>query len=232
MENKPNPATPANSAATPGIGDAGKATPANNASDAKAGADKNSEGTVTIPTKEYAELQRAKARTMSFEKRKEFNARKASSNNSNSADPNDPAAQELERERQGRMAAEQRLLREQVKTGVQNILSKPEYAELPISTKNLILKNPAMLSEADNIDEALLDIEDFVNEQIGLVRGSQPGTGKKTEPVDHETPSNSGAGGPDKVESNNLEDISGLTGSDRSRAIMRNAAKKRALGIK
>ena len=34
-----------------------------------------SEGKVTISTKEYAELQRAKARTLSFEKRKQFMAR-------------------------------------------------------------------------------------------------------------------------------------------------------------
>ena len=121
------------------------------------------------------------------------------------------------------------------------ILNKEEYKDLPKSTSDLILKNPAALSNAETLDEALLDIEDFIREQtieiqdksknLQTIPGEgQPGQQPKNLPG-HETPPATTAGAPAPAEPNSLEDINSLSGPARSRAILRNSIRKKE-GVK
>ncbi len=237
MENH-NPATPTQ-VATPGNVSQGSGTPSPVAPGtvATTGQGNQAEGTVTISTKEFAELQRAKARSLSFEKRKEFQKKHISSNpTANGEGSDDPEVLErLRVEQDARVESEKRALRAEVTLKVRDLLDKEEFKNLPASTKALILKNPAMLSEADNVEEALLDIEEFVRDQVvGIVapvsnnqqQVSGVGTRPSTSPTGHDTPPVVGGGSPAPVTGVELEDISTLTGPARSRAILRNSLKK------
>lgn len=237
-----NPATPAQ-AATPGSGE--QQVPPNSSAAPQTppagGQGGQPEEKVTIPLKEYRDLQRDHARVLSFDKRKQFSSSRnnPASNNQpgNGAEGNnDPELVEQVRVNQERAdTAEKRALQAEVKSGVRDILAKPEYANLPESTKNLILKNPAMLSEADNVEEALLDIEDFVRENIpaGTQNQNQSGQGGASRPTPpgHEAPPTVTTGAPAPVNAEGLEDVSKLTGVARSRAVLRNSMKK-ARGVK
>jgi hypothetical protein len=180
-----------------------------------------------ITTKEYGELQRAKARTLAFDRRKNLFERK---NNSNGTpNPGDPSNEDKIRADQ----AEHRALQLEVKDQVRDILAKPEYAALPQSTRDLILKNPAMLSEADNVEEALLDVEEFVIEQVSKLSSNAPGGGASpaTTVPGHDAPPVS-PNSPAPVKNDDVEDISKLSGPARSRAILRNNIRAKRLGAK
>ncbi|MBI4119369.1 MAG: hypothetical protein HY456_00800 [Parcubacteria group bacterium] len=187
---------------------------------------------MTIPTKEYAQLQRDHARVVSFENRARFNKSKLASSQPTSGEGSDDpeVVAQLQREQEAHADANLRAHRAEVTLKVRDLLEKEEFKNLPMSTRALILKNPAMLSDADNVDEALLDIEDFVREQVaGLTPQSQPqGSGKGTSPspTGHETPPSVGPGAPAPVTSVDLEDVSKLTGVARSRAVLRNTMKQ------
>jgi RNA polymerase-binding transcription factor DksA len=227
MEQKPNAATPA-PAATPAN------VPAVNTQPAAAAAPQT-EGKVTITTKEYAELQRAKARSLSFDKRVQLNASR--NNPARPANGNtDPAQQAVADAEDRASQAERQALQYQVRDSVRDLLAKPEYATLPSSTKDLILKNPAMLSEADNLEEALLDIEDFVIDQIGKIDSGdgipvtvKTGDGTRPAPTSVDTPP-TGASGAATPTGNEIEDTSKLTGPARSRAILRNSIRAKKSG--
>jgi len=231
-----NPATPAQ-AATPGNGPQGSGTPSPVSSPAgtPTGQGNQAEGTVTISTKEFAELLRAKARSVSFEKRAQFVARQKSNTSQpmNREGGDDPElVAQLQREQEARADSDRRALRAEVTLKVRDLLDKEEFKALPFSTKALIIKNPSSLSEADNIDEALLDIEDFVREQVaGLNLPAQPQNnsqaGSRSEnPAGHESPLPVSAGAPNPVSAVELEDVSKLDGVSRSRAVLRNSLKK------
>ena len=238
-----NPAIPAQSAANPGSSpqvppsSAAPQTPTNNGGQGGAPEEK-----VTISLKEFRDLQRDHARVLSFDKRRGFNASRNNPapqpGNGASGGQDDPEIVEQLRVTQERAdAAERRAMQSEVRDGVRTILGKPEYANLPSSTKELILKNPSMLSEADSVEEALLDIEDFVREQAAAVvtPNSQPNSGQggssQANPPGHEAPPVVSAGAPAPVNAENLEDVSNLRGPARSQAILRNSIKK-ARGVK
>ena len=242
-----NPVTPAaNAAATPGNN--GQSAPQSSAAPStQSGTPLGQEGKpddkVTIPLKEYRDLQRDHARVLSFDKRKQFNSSRNNNApgfqpaNNGSGENNDPEIVEQLRVSQERTeAAERESLQLKVKDGVRTILAKPEFANLPESTKNLILKNPAMLSEANNVDEALLDIEDYIRETASTIstpnqNQSGQGGGSRSTPPGHEVPPTVSVGAAAPTNAEGLEDTSSLTGVARSRAVLRNAAKK-ARGIK
>ena len=238
---KPNPATPAQ-AATPGNVPQGSGTPSpvTPAAVTPTGQGNQAEGTVTIPTKEYAQLQRDHARVVGFEKRASFARSRPASANPNGEGSDDPEVLErLRTEQEARAESDRRAYRAEVTLKVRDLLEKDDFKNLPASTKALILKNPAMLSEADNVDEALLDIEDFVREQVaGMaipVQGTQPsgqggGTRPSASPTGHDTPPVVGGGSPAPVTGVEMEDVSKLTGPARSRAILRNSLKKAGKG--
>jgi hypothetical protein len=220
MENN-KPATPAQ-AATPGQAQV-PATPA--VTPAPTGdSGNNQEGKVTISTKEFAQLQRDAARARSNDKRNQINNRKNPSvDNPN----NDPEINKVLDEANNRaLEAERKALQFQVKGQVRDLLEKDEFKNLPKSTKELILKNPQLLSEADNLEEAMLDIEDFLRDEVLSMETSQSATQVKTDqPTGHETPPAIQAGGPAPVINPELEDISKLSGPARSQAMIRNKLK-------
>lgn len=241
MEQNTNPATPAQGAATPGNGAPVQSNPSTAPQPTTTqGQGGQPEGFVTIPTKEYAELQRAKARQISFDRRKEFNRSKPNQPSiPGDADPE--LAQRIQEDQMAKEELERRALKAEITLGVRDILDKEEYKALPASTKALIIKNPHMLSEADNAQEALLDIEDFVREQVAGLnlppqpnqnQTNQPGQGTSNTPAGHETPPVNSSGAPAPTSGVELEDPSKLTGQARSRAILRNKIKEVSRGTK
>lgn len=222
----PNPATPAQ-AATPGSGETVVTTPPSGTpAPATPGVQGNEsgEGKVTIDLKEYRDLQRAKARTLSFDKR--AGLRKPEANpGTNSGDGDPELVERLNKAESDRQAAERRALQAEVKGSVRDLLDREEFKPLPESTRQLILKNPAMLSEADNLEEALLDIEEFVRDEV-LKMGTTPKVPTSTpnpSPAGHETPPTVTPGSPAPSPAAGMEDLSKLRGADRSRAAIRNA---------
>lgn len=227
-----NPATPSNEA-TPGNGEQGTSVPPVSTPPASTtpGTEGQTEGKVTISTKEYAELQRAKARAASLDRRNALNQRRQPPINSNNTDPDDQTAQELARLQQDIAEKDRLLMRERLTNRVRGILEKEEFKSLPKSTRDLILKNPSVLSNADNEEEALLDIEDYVREQVADM--SVPMTPSQTNtppapsqnPPGHETPPKVGGGSP-AHSSGDLEDTSRLRGDARAMATLRNVLRK------
>lgn len=223
-----NGTTPAPAATLPN-GEKGQPKPAAVGAPGNGNANQNT-GTVTITTKEYGELQRAKARTLSFDRRSQFNRSPNSAPAPKTNPQGDEAAQAIAQSQSETDEANRRALQAEVRNGVRDILEKSEYANLPKSTRDLILKNPAMLSEADNLEEALLDIEDFVSEQIAAIGdgGNNVTVASGTRPApqeNHEVPPVHSSG-PAPVKGDEMEDISKLTGNAKSRAIIRNSLRK------
>ncbi len=231
---KPNPATPAQ-AATPGNGEQVKPTPsvAPTSPVTPAAGGQPDEEKVTISLKEFRDLQRDHARVLSFDKRRQFAASKNNANpqptNNGGGDPE--LIETIAQKDLALQEANTRALRAEVKAGVESILAKPEYSKLPDSTKELIRKNPAMLSEADNVEEALLDIEEFVREESAKISSVPSGQVPSRGSSDHETPPVINAGAPAPSAAAGLEDVSNLTGVERSRAVLRNSLKKQR-GVK
>ena len=225
-----NAATLPPSGTTPAGNEPGQSNPPAQAPAQSTGAP--SEGQVTISTKEYAELQRAKARTLSFEKRKAFATRQQQGDQNANLDPNDAATQAIAEANRKTQEAEQRAMRAEISGKVRDLLDKEDFKALPKSTRDLILKNPALLSNADNAEEALLDIEDFVREQVaGLTPPAQnPTDQKQTDPKGHETPATVSAGSPAPATQTGLENTDGLRGVALSRAVLRN--KLRQAGVR
>ena len=213
--------------------DAG-ATPAASSTPAKPEGSGDQQGVkVTITAEEYRNLKRHEARSLAFDKRKQFALSrinpppKSQIPNDENADPE--IVERLRIEQDARIEAERKVLRAEVTNKVRELLDRDEFKTLPWSTKALILKNPHMLSEADNVDEALLDIEDFVREQVAaesalpnlnIIKGG-------ANPPGHETPPNINAAVPAPENAEGLEDISKLTGASRSQAVLRNAMRKK-----
>ncbi len=215
IQSPATPEVPAGTPAAPGSDASVITTPSTPATPAVP------EGKVTIDTKEYAQLQREAARGRSLQKRSQFNTGRVPVGK---VDTGNPDANVIVAEEQTRrLDAERKAFQFEVKDKVRDILDKEEFKSLPKSTRELILKNPAALTEAEDLEEALLDIEDYVREAIPLdlslpkAPPTLPGVG--TPPV-----TNNGTPAPAKpIE---LEDTSKLTGSARSVATIRNSIKK------
>lgn len=222
-----NPATPA-TAATPG-NDANNgngqpaATPA-----VTTGQGGNEEGKVTISTKEFAQLQRDAARGRSAAKRIEIRS-KSNAGNGNAALPDDVATL-IDEANDRANKAEQKAAQAEVRGRVRDILDKPEFKVLPESTRNLILKNPSALSQAEDPEEALLDIEDYVRDEVAKLGTSTNGAGQGNAgagnaPAVRETPPVVNNGSPAPTKAAEAEDPSKLRGSARSQAMIRNSLK-------
>lgn len=223
-----NPATPAQ-AATPGSNEPGQSTPPVSTPPAATtpGQGGQPEGTVTISTKEFAELQRAKARAASADRRNALRTRQPAGNQP-PADPDDQVAQEVARLQQENAEKDRLLMKERLTNRVRGILEKDEYKALPKVARDLILRNPSTLSEADNEEEALLDIEDYVREQVAdmSIPASQPGVPAQPKtPPGHETPPKVGGGAPAHSPSD-VEETSHLRGDARVMATLRNTMRK------
>jgi len=187
------------------------------------------EGQVTISTKEYAQLQRDGARLKSFQKRVELKTAKKSDETTANLDPEDQVVQALNETRSQNQSLAAELFSEKVANRTRDILAKDEYKSLPQSTKELILRDPSILSKADNVEEAVLDVEDFVREQVAAIPADQPAPAGQPapEPEGHQTPTSVNAGVPAQADSSALESLEGKTGTARSRAALRNAIKQK-----
>lgn len=220
MENK-NPATPAQ-AATPGI--APNSTPTPVPTPAPTGDQGgNNEGKVTITTKEFAQLQRDAARARSNDKRNQINNRRDPSVGNPSGDPE--INKVLDEANSRALEAEKKALQFQVKGQVRDLLEKDEFKNLPKSTRELILKNPHLLSQADNLEEAMLDIEDFIRDEVLSIETTPPASTipNNGQPSGHETPPAINSGGPAPAGNPDLEDTSKLSGPAKSQAMIRNS---------
>lgn len=220
---QPNPATPSQEV-TPGHGEHGSSTPsATPAAPVTPAPGNNNEGTVTIPVKEYRELQRNDARARSFGNRVYRRPAAPAAN----ADPNDPVAQANARATE----AEQKSLRLEVQGKVRDLLADDRFKNIPQSTKTLILESPHMLSEAETLDEAMYDIEDRLIEiskvdNIPVTIRTDGTPPANNAPSNRETPPVITPGTPAPVDAATMEDTSQLRGSARSQAALRNAFKK------
>lgn len=236
------PATPDNKSATPGneSGQQNPQTPQGAApsqtpsQEGDKGTQQNQEGMVSISAKEYRDLQRAKARASSAQRREALKNKQNTTNksvdeyNSEGVDPE--VAEALSRTQSQLTETQRDLIIERSKNRVTEILSREEYKDIPESTKRILRNNPSSVAsvESNTIDELMLDVEDFLNDEIEKIPVTVVKTPpqENTDPKGHETPDNVGGGGSQNTSNQGLEDISNLTGTARSRAVLRNAIKK------
>ena len=233
MENI-NPATPPQSGANPGQSGQGQASPAQ--PNLTPGQGEQGES-VMISAKEYAELTRNNARLKAFQQRAQFTPKSSNFMPSEKDDPEIIDA--LHKEQETRQKLELDLRSERIKNGVREILEKDAYKGLPKVAKDLILKNPALLSKAETVEEALIDIEEFVGTQAADYKAGsnqeglnqqQGGVSRPQSPAGHETPPIVNAANPAPVNVDALEDVDKLEGQSKSRAILRNVLKKARQG--
>lgn len=221
MENV-NPATPAQ-AVTPGVVQPGQVP---NPSNPPANVPGANDGKVYVDATELAQLRRDAARTKSLQRRETLKSRSEDLN----IDPNDPVAVELAQLRRDNAEQSRVLRQERLSREVSALFNKPEFASLPESTKKLILKNPSSLSNADSVEEALIDIEEYVQAELAPLAPKTEAPVLKG-PVGVETPPAPGGGAPAPASSEVLEDLSKLPQSERALGALRNAARKKQMGI-
>lgn len=196
------------------------------------------EGTVTIPVKEYRNLTRNNARYTSLQRRSTLRTRTAPANDGSGGSGDDGAGDpEFARIQQERDQATSDLIVERAKNGVRDLLERDEFKDIPESTKRILRKNPLSVAnpESQSVDEVLLDIEDYLNEEKASVipSNNNGGSGGQTPPspggsapAGHETPPNVAGGGASSTDAAGAEDVSGLTGEARSRGVLRNVIRK------
>ncbi len=215
------PATPA-SAATPGTvpASAPNVSP-NGAPAAEPGT--TPQGTVIISTKEFAQLNRDAARGRS--------PKRGSSTPSGVQIPegaDDNIAQAIRTATEGQAKAELKVMQLEVQGKVRDLLAKDDFKGLPEATKKRIIEKPHLLTDADNLDDALFDIEDYARDLLvdfAPATVPVPGTPAATQPEGHQAPPTVGSGAPAPTAAAQLEDISKLTGPAKTQAMIRNQMK-------
>lgn len=228
MENINNGTTPAQAATLPNVPAVVTTPPA--VTPAPTGTEgKGTDGKVTIDLKTYNDLQRAKARTLSFDKRAALGKNKQMANIPD-GDQDPMLVQELTKANQAREEAERKVMQMEVRDKVKTLLDADEFKALPKSTKELILRNPSMLSEAESLDEAMIDIEEFVRDQV-LSMEKVEAPINSGNPTGHQTPPVVNGGSPAQVTPAGLEDLSKLSGTARSQAAIRNKIREQK-GVK
>jgi hypothetical protein len=226
--NQENPATPAQvnaPAATPGS-TASVITPPSTTTPP---ADNGSEGKVTISTKEFAQLSRDAARGRSAERRASL-GKNANAAGNVDANLNPDAADLINQERAKREEAERKALQYEVKDKIRGIIDKDEFKNIPASTKELILRNPGSVTDAEDPEVALLDVEDFLRETASKIDVSalNPAGGSAAKPQDaanRDTPPVVNAGAPAPGGAAEAQDPSKLHGHAKTQAIIRNGLK-------
>lgn len=187
-------------------------------------------GTVTLSEAQYRNLLRDQARAKAMDKR--AGIRPAAGTPMQPGDNDDPALVErFNQSEAGRLDAEKRAMQAEVRGKVRDLVDDPKYASIPKSTRDLILQNPAMLSSATSLEEAMIDIELWLGEQAALtatVPGAQPST--PTAPVatlpGRETPPTVNRSTPAPADAAGLEDVSQLRGPQKTQAMIRNKVKE------
>lgn len=106
---------------------------------------------------------------------------------------------------------------------VRDLLESDEYKALPDTAKRILRKNPMAVvdNRAKSFDDAVADIQDWLDEEISLAKPATP-------PVTPtpETPPVPGAG-PTPPRSDPAESTEGKTGPERSMTILKNLMKQK-----
>lgn len=145
----------------------------------------------------------------------------------------DPEVARLMAENQQTKAENMRL---SLNLKVKELLVSDEYKDLPATAKRILEKNPLAFVDprAKNVDDAILDIQDWIDSELDLAKAgggnttpATPGqpAGNGQTPAVHETPPVNGAGQPGATPSQE-ESVEGKTGPARSMTILRNIFKK------
>lgn len=150
-----------------------------------------------------------------------------------SGDNDDPEVARLMAENQQTKAENMRL---SLNLKVKDLLVSDEYKDLPATAKRILEKNPLAFVDprAKNVDDAILDIQDWIESELDLAKASSGNTtpatpgqpaGNGQTPAVHETPPVNGVGQPGTTPSQE-ESTEGKTGPSRSTTILRNLFKK------
>lgn len=119
----------------------------------------------------------------------------------------------------------QKLARDNMQLKVTNelndLFNKPEYKNLPESTKKLILRNPLALADerAKTHEDIIADIEDFIDDEIGKVTTTPSAAGQPPVNNGNDTPPPSN--NPPAPINETKVDVTGLTGPARSIALIK-----------
>lgn len=231
-----DPATPA-TAATPEKNEHGQQTPSVDPQTPQTGPGDTQEGKVTISTKEYGELQRNNARLQAFQKRAQFTSKNNPPQPREAGEGEDPQlVDELRKSQENLNTLQSELHKERVLNKTRELLEKEENKILPKSTRDLILKNPSVLSNANSVEEAMLDIEEFIGEQVVELKTTQPGQSQvpgSSQPTGipgHETPAVVNPASPAPADQGAIENLDGLTGESKTRAAIRNVLRAKKGG--
>lgn len=224
------PATPAQ-AATPGAQEQngnGQPAPSNPAPQGAGGVPTNQDGKVTIDLKEYRNLQRQDARAKAYEKR--FGPKGRPSSQAASGDQGATVDDQVIAERARAEEAERRALQSEVKVELIGLVNREEYKSIPQSTKDLLLKNPGAITTADTLEDALFDVEEWLNDQASKNPAPTQVVLPGTQPPKHETPPVVSNGAPAPAGADQIEDVSKLHGPAKTQAMIRNAIKTKRQG--
>jgi len=230
-----SPATPAQ-AATPGSNENGQgSSPATSVQTPDSGTKGGSQtGVVTITTEEFRKLSRNSARWESAQK-----GPKGSSQRTAGASPTTPqfapqgqpqfegmpqdAIEVIQTTQTERDSAIQRAFEAELKVNVRDIFDKEDFKNVPPSVKKMILKNPSAYTDSRDAVEAAEDIENYLCDEIipDLTPGASGIPAPEVKPVG-EVPPVVNQGTPAPVQAGVVEDTRNLTGSARSRGMIRN----------
>lgn len=216
--------------ATPGAAGAAPAAPGNDArvitppSTVTPPAVNDSEGKVTISTKEFAQLSRDAARGRSAQRRVDLTkGRPASPAINAGGDPDAQAAIDEANRRADK--AESDAQKAEVRSKVRDVLDKPEFSKIPASTRDLILRNPGVVTEAEDVEVALLDIEDYLRDTASKIDVSGIVPAAPKDAPGRETPPVITPGAPAPSGAIEAQDPSKLHGHAKTQAIIRNKLK-------
>lgn len=223
------PATPAPVAATPAsVPAVPPVTPA--ASPAPSGQENVPvAGTVTLSEAQYRNLLRDQARAKAMDKRAGLVRTGTPLLPGEDGDP--ALVERFNQSEAGRLDAEKRAMQAEVRGKVRDLVDDPKYANIPKSTRDLILQNPAMLSTATSLDEAMIDIEQWLGEQaaaVATIPGQQPNAPASPAQVlpTRETPPTVTQANPAPADAAGMEDVSELSGPLKTQAMIRNKVKE------
>lgn len=226
------PGAPATPPAAPAANQPGN-PPANG--NPPAGGGKTEGGKVEVPLDEYNNLVRDASRFRSRKPATPSPTERREQRYSQPAggDSDDPEVARLMEENQRTKAENMRL---SLNLKVKELLVSDEYKDLPATAKRILEKNPLAFVDprAKNVDDAILDIQDWIDSELDLAKAgggnttpATPGqpAGNGQTPAVHETPPVNGAGQPGATPSQE-ESVEGKTGPARSMTILRNIFKK------
>lgn len=229
MAENNQPATPAQ-AATPGAQEQngnGQPAPQNPAPQGAGGGTNNQDGKVTLDQKEYRNLLRQDARAKAYEKR--FGPKGRSPSQAAAGGEGVTVDDQVLAERTRAEQAERRALQSEVKLEIKDIVSREEYKNIPRSTIDLLLKNPGAITEAETLEDALFDVEEWLNDQASK-NPAPTQNAQVPQPPKHETPPVVSGGAPAPAGADQLEDVSKLHGPAKTQAMIRNAIKSKRQG--